>query len=73
MPQRGTKSTKQKNMEPFFFCDFCAFLWLPTTDEVNNLDPILIVQHRRTPITATHNFAVEFDRNARGRQLELAD
>jgi hypothetical protein len=40
---------------------------------VNNLDPILIAQHRSTPLTTPDHFAIEFDRNSSGRQIKLAD
>ena len=40
---------------------------------MNNLDAVLIVQTSIPPITTTHNFAIEFDRNARGRQVKLVD
>jgi len=67
MPQKGTKST---NHQLRFLC----LLWLTTAaDEVNNLNPIIVVQHRCTPIATTHHFPVEFDRNSSGRQIELGD
>ena len=40
---------------------------------MNNLDAVVVVQHSVTPITTTHNFAIEFHRNARGRQVKLGD
>jgi len=42
-------------------------------DEVNNLNPIVFAQHSPAPIITTHNFAIEFDRNSRRWQIELAD
>jgi hypothetical protein len=54
------------------FRDFCA-LWLTTADEVHNLNSIVITQHRHCPLASTHHFAIDFDRNAGGRQIKLAD
>ena len=43
------------------------------TNKVDNLNSIVFVHHSIAPITTTHNFAIEFDRNARGRQVKLGD
>jgi hypothetical protein len=44
-----------------------------TTNEVNDLDPIVVAQIRRAPLVATHNGAIQLNRNSRGRQVELGD
>jgi hypothetical protein len=44
-----------------------------TTDEVDDLDPIVVAKLRRVPLIATDNDAVQFDRNSRGRQVKLGD
>ena len=67
MPERGTKSRN------YYFALLCFFVALTTTDEVHNLNPILIVQHRSNPFAATHDFTIELDRNSRGRQIKLFD
>jgi len=37
-----------------------------TTNEVNNLDSILILKDCCSPVVATHHVAVQFDRDTRG-------
>jgi len=44
-----------------------------TTDEVDDLDPIVVAQLRRDPFVATHDNAIQFDGNSRGRQVELGN
>jgi len=40
---------------------------------VDDLEPVFILKRRRIPIAAAHHDAIQLDRNARGRQLELGD
>lgn len=56
-----------------YFVSFVLLCGSTTADEVHNLDSILIVEHRSTPVAATHDFTIQFDRNSRGRQIKLAD
>jgi hypothetical protein len=66
-PQRGTKAQ-------LIICVFCASLWLTTAAyKVHYLDPIVVVQHRLAPLTTTRHFAIDFDRDSRGRHIKLAD
>ena len=44
-----------------------------TTDEVNNLDPIVVVKQSIGPLSAANDVAIEFNRNSRGWQIELSD
>ena len=46
---------------------------LTATHKVHDLDPVIIVQNCLAPLAATHHFAIEFDRDSRGRQIKLAD
>jgi hypothetical protein len=46
---------------------------LTTTNEVDDLDPIVVAQIRRAPLVATHNRAIQLDGNSCGRQIELGD
>ena len=45
----------------------------PASDEMNDFDLISVTQHRLSPACAAHDFAVEFDGEAFGRERELAD
>jgi hypothetical protein len=40
---------------------------------VHYLDPIFVLEERRTPISAAHDSAIQFNSDSRGRQLELCD
>jgi hypothetical protein len=44
-----------------------------TTDEVDDLDPIVVAQLGRAPFIATHDDAIQLDGNSRRRQVELGD
>jgi hypothetical protein len=44
-----------------------------TTNEVHDLDSIVVAQFRRAPFAATYNGAIQLDGNSLGRQLELRD
>jgi hypothetical protein len=48
-------------------------LWLAATDEMHDLNPILIAQHGATPLTTAHNFAIELDGYSPCWQIELGD
>jgi hypothetical protein len=52
---------------------FVANLHSAPTNEVHNLNLVLVAQHRIRPLTTTHNFAIDFDRDSRGRQIEFGD
>jgi hypothetical protein len=70
MPQKGTKSTKQFTASTFAFC---ASLLLTAANKMHDLNPVVVMQRPIRPLTTTYHFAVEFDRNARDRQIELID
>jgi hypothetical protein len=44
-----------------------------TTDEMNDLDPILVLKHRRAPVVAAHDGPIQFDGNPRRGQIKLRD
>jgi len=44
-----------------------------TTNEVDDLDPIVVAHIRRAPFVATHDGAIQLDSDSRGRQVELGD
>jgi hypothetical protein len=44
-----------------------------TTNEVNDLDPILVAQIPRAPFVAAHDDAIQLDGDSRRRQVELGD
>lgn len=40
-------------------------------DEMNDLDPVFIVENSRRPVATTHYVTIEFDRDSRGLKLEV--
>jgi len=44
-----------------------------TTNEVNDLDPILVAQIPRAPFVASHDDAIQLDGDSRRRQVELGN
>jgi len=44
-----------------------------TTNEVDDLDPIVVTQIGRAPLVAAHNGAIQLDGDSGGRQIELGD
>jgi hypothetical protein len=44
-----------------------------TTNEVNDLDPILVAQIPRAPFVASYDDAIQLDGDSRRRQVELGD
>ncbi|HET8782889.1 MAG TPA: hypothetical protein VFM63_10765, partial [Pyrinomonadaceae bacterium] len=44
-----------------------------TTDEVDDLDAIVVAKLRRTPLIATHDDAIQLDGNSCRRQVKLGD
>jgi hypothetical protein len=53
--------------------NFAAGVPSAAPDEMNDLNLIAILQRRLCPASATHDFAVEFDGEAFGRERELND
>ena len=53
----------------------CAFvpLWLTSADEVDNLDPIVVMENSTAPLAATHDRTIEFDRDSRSGKIKLGD
>jgi hypothetical protein len=52
-------------------------LWRTSTEapthKVHNLNLIFVLQHPAAPLTTTHDFAIDFHRDSRGRQIEFGD
>jgi hypothetical protein len=44
-----------------------------TANEVNNLDLVVIMKNGTAPIAATHDNAIEFDRNSRGWKIKVCN
>ena len=44
-----------------------------TTDEVHDLEGVVVVKQRRVPVVATHDLAVKLHGDARDGQIELSD
>jgi len=48
-------------------------LLLPSADEVDNLDSIVVMDNSTAPLATTHDGAIEFDSNSRGGKIKLGD
>jgi len=46
---------------------------LTTTNEVDDLDSIVVAQLGRVPLVATHNGTIQLDGNSRRREVKLRD
>jgi hypothetical protein len=44
-----------------------------TTNEVDDLDPIVVAQLGRAPVVATHNRAIQLEGDSRRRQIKLGN
>jgi len=44
-----------------------------TTNEVDDLDAVVVLKHGRAPVVTAHHGAVQFDGDTRGRKIELGD
>ncbi|HEY6660314.1 MAG TPA: hypothetical protein VI031_04195 [Pyrinomonadaceae bacterium] len=40
---------------------------------MNNLDPIVVLEHSTAPVATTHDGAIEFDRDPHRRKIKLVD
>jgi hypothetical protein len=47
--------------------------FLPSADEVDNLDAVSLGKFRVRPVGAAHDFAITFNGQARGHERELSD
>lgn len=59
--------------EPLTWVKLYTDLHGTTTDEVNDLEAILILKHGRVPVVAAHDSEIQLHRDARRRQIELSN
>ncbi len=52
---------------------FCLGAGAPAADEVDDLDPVAFIEHRRVPFPTTDHLAVDFDGDPFGSERELLD